>query len=75
MKKIFVLVLLSTTSLPLVALANSGDMMSFGMMNGWMMNGSGWGWGAMFSGLIWILLVSFVFSLVFWLVYKWIIKK
>ncbi len=73
MKKLFILSLLSPIALPLVVLADSGNMMSYGMMDGWMMDGSGW--GAMFLGLIWIVIVSFVFSLVFWLVYKWIIKK
>jgi len=57
----------------LIVLADSGEMMGYGMMDYWMMGGGGW--GAMFLGLIWLVVISFVFSLIFWLVYKWIIKK
>ncbi len=73
MKKLFILSLLSLMALPLIALADSDDMMGYGMMDGWMMGGGRW--GSMLLGLIWLVVISFVFSLIFWLVYKWIIKK
>lgn len=73
MKKLFILALLSLIVLPLIVLADSDDMMGYGMMNGWMVGQ--FGAGAMFLGLIWVVVISFVFSLIFWLVYKWIVKK
>lgn len=63
--------LLSLIVLPLMVRADSGDghcLMDSGMMEGG-------GWGMMFFGLIYLAAISFVFSLIFWLVYKWITKK
>lgn len=72
MKKVFVLSLL-LMALPLMVQAD-GDMMGF---KGMMGNGTMWGggWAMMLIGLVYLALASFVFSLVFWLVHKWIVKK
>ena len=68
MKKIFILSLFSLMVLPLIVQADAGNMMDHGTM--W-----GGGWAMMFFGLIYLAIASFVFSLIFWLVHKWIIKK
>ena len=57
------LVLLSS-----VVLADSDMMGDFGMMGtgGWMMGG--------LYGLVYFVIASFIFSITFWLTYKWLIK-
>jgi hypothetical protein len=56
-----------------VALANVNGMMGFcgscGTMPG------GWFWAAGLLSLVYFALVSLIFSIIFWLVYKWLIKK
>lgn len=72
MKKILFFILLTLVSFPLISFAQYGDMMG-NMMGYGMMAGGPW-WMDL-VGLIYLVLISFVFSLIFWLVYKWILKK
>ena len=46
-------------------LADYGPMMGYGMMGGT---------GMWFYGSIWFVLVTFLFSIIFWSTYRWIIK-
>jgi len=64
------LVLLSTTVLA------DNDMMDFGNSNGMMGSyGMGGFWGMSVVGLIYFVIAAFIFSVIFWLTYKWLIKK
>lgn len=49
-----------------------GDMMGFGSGYG-MMSGAGM-FGMSLLGLIYLALGAFVFSVIFWLTYKWLVK-
>ena len=54
---------------------NQGNMMSghgYGMMSRF---GITSGWGLFFCGFLCLLFASFVFSIVFWLVFKWLVKN
>jgi len=52
-------------------LADGGDC---SMANKFMMEeGAGWTMGLI--GLVYFVLVSFIFSLIFWLTHRWIVKK
>ena len=73
-KKLLVLVL-EGAGLMSAALADTGEVMGSGMMFGTTKYGMmGWGWMSLW-GLFWLILVSFVFSVIFWLCYKWIVKN
>lgn len=64
-KKLIVLVSIAV-SLVDTALADGG-IMGYGMMSGGMMD-----WGMGFWSLLGVALISFIFSVIFWLCYKWI---
>lgn len=76
MKKIiYFLAVLVLTMLPTVSVLADYDMM--GPSTGYgcgMMAGMGF-WNAHLFGLLYFLILSFIFSLIFWVVYKWLIKK
>ncbi len=59
--------------LALVAQANFGSMMDF--RDGCGMMGGGGFWGTSLVGLVYFALASFIFSVIFWWVNKWINKK
>ncbi len=72
MKKIIMLAPLFLMSLINIVVADSGYMGGYGMMSGGMMN---WSWGFGFLWLFWLVVISFVFSVVFWLCYKWLVES
>jgi hypothetical protein len=47
-------------------------LMTSASAQGMMGYGTGYGW---ISGLIFFALGAFIFSIIFWLTYKWIVKK
>lgn len=63
MKKI-ILLLIMALIVPSV-LADYGNMMGSGMMGGV---------GIGLYGVVWFVLVTFLFSIIFWSTYKWIVK-
>jgi hypothetical protein len=44
-------------------------------MSGKFIMGGGTGWTMGLISLVYFVLVSFIFSLIFWLTHKWIVKK
>ncbi|MDD2697045.1 MAG: hypothetical protein PHE52_02715 [Candidatus Pacebacteria bacterium] len=73
MKKLIFL-LFSLTFFPFIASADFGGMMGYGVDWRGMMGGAGM-FGMGLAGFLFFVLVSFIFSLIFWLVYKCLIKK
>lgn len=68
------------SSAAVIGLLGASSALAFNMM-GWGSNyaGTGWsGWGMMGMGLLGTLIFvlgSFVFSIIFWGVYKWVMNK
>lgn len=69
MKDGLIAVVLLAALLFVLAVGGSGMMGYGGMMGGYGMAGFG------VIGMIYVALVSFVFSAVFWMTYKWIVKE
>lgn len=70
-KKIFVLSLLSLMVLPLMVQAGMTDFDTAGD------HGAMWGnkWKIILFSLIYLAVISFIFSLIFWLVHNWIARR
>lgn len=65
------IIMISTAILSILSplvLADADDMMGFGMMNGGMYRTG-------VLGILYFLIASFIFSLIFWRVYTLIVKK
>jgi len=69
MKNIIILSMLILLLSASPAYADADDMMGYSMMDGTGMLGFG------LIGIFYLILVFFIFSAVFWLTYKWIIKE